>query len=102
MRQQNADLVDLSTTVRGGAGLGLFLTGLILLAVGAVMVAVVTWRTGVLSKWSGIPFAAAFVLYIPQFFGNQQLRVIHGLLVTAGCVWLALGLVRHASGDAGE
>ena len=40
------------------------------------------------------PFALAFALYIPQFFGTQPIRVAHGLLVTIGCVWIAAELWR--------
>ena len=45
-----------------------------------------------LPKWSGALFALAFALYIPQFFGSPVLRVGHGLLVTAGCLWLAIAI----------
>jgi hypothetical protein len=44
LRQQNGALVDLASTVRGGAGLILFLVGLLLLGVGAVMVAITVWK----------------------------------------------------------
>jgi uncharacterized membrane protein len=90
--QQNGALVDLSSTVRGGAGLVLYLVGLLLLGVGAVMVAVTVWKAATFPKWSGVVFALGFALYIPQFFGNQPLRVAHGVLVAVGCLWLALGM----------
>ena len=54
------------------------------------------WRSGVLSRPSGVPFALGFALYIPQFFGNQPIRVAHGLLVAAGCLWLAAGIWRSS------
>ena len=60
--------------------------GLLLLAVGAVLVAIAVWRSGTLSRWSGIPFALGFVLYLPQFFGTQPIRMAHGLLVALGCI----------------
>jgi len=37
-----------------------------------------------------------FVLYIPQFYVNQPIRVAHGLLVAVGCLWLAAGIWRSA------
>jgi hypothetical protein len=70
-----------------------FVLGLLLLAAGAVLVAIAVWRSGTLSRWSGIPFALGFVLYLPQFFGTQPIRVAHGLLVALGCIWVAVSLV---------
>ena len=71
----------------------MFVVGLLLLAIGAILVAIAVWRSGTLSRWSGIPFALGFVLYLPQFFGTQPIRVAHGLLVALGCLWVALSLV---------
>jgi len=72
----------------------MFLAGLILLAVGAILAALAVWRSRRLPKWSGVPFAVAFALYIPQFFGSQPIRIGHGLLVAAGCMWLAVAMWR--------
>ena len=47
----------------------IFGVGLVLLAVGAVLVAVAVWRSGVLPRWSGIGYAVGFGLFLPQFFG---------------------------------
>jgi hypothetical protein len=98
LRQQNGALIDLSETVRGGAGLVLFLVGLLAIGVGALMVAVTVWKASTVSRWSGMLFALAFALYIPQFFGNQPLRVAHGVLLAVGCLWLAIGTWRRADG----
>lgn len=95
LKQQSADLVHLAEGVRSGAGLILFLIGLLLLAVASLIIAVVLWRSGRYQKWSGIPFALGMILYIPQFFGNQPLRVAHGFLITLGCIWIASGLWRQ-------
>ncbi|MFL5656304.1 MAG: hypothetical protein ACJ8CB_19250 [Ktedonobacteraceae bacterium] len=72
----------------------MFVAGLLLLAVGAILVAIAVWRSGTLSRWSGLPFALGFVLYLPQFFGSQPLRVAHGLIVALGCIWIALSMVQ--------
>jgi hypothetical protein len=40
------------------------------------------------------------VLYIPQFFGGQPVRIAHGALLAAGCLCLAAGLWRTRSGTA--
>jgi hypothetical protein len=90
IRQHSTAVVALANDVRYGPGIFLFGSGLILLGVGAVVAAVAVWRSGTLPAWSGVPFALAFALYIPQFFGSPAIRVAHGLLVTAGCLWLAV------------
>ncbi len=93
LRQHSSALLSLVDTVRLGPGAIVFVVGLLLLAAGAVLVAIAVWRSGTLSRWSGIPFALGFVLYLPQFFGTQPIRVAHGLLVALGCIWVALSLV---------
>ncbi len=90
--RHDVTLMKVVENVRTGAQLYMFLIGLLLIAVSAVIVAVAVWKSRVLSKWSGIPFAVGFVLYIPQFFGTKPIRVAHGLLVAAGCLWIAASL----------
>ena len=34
----------------------------------------------------------AVALYLPQFFGPPPVRMAHGVLLAAGCLWLAMGL----------
>jgi hypothetical protein len=97
LRRQSANLMSLADVVRSGPGLVMFAAGLLLLAVAAITVAVAVWRSDRLPKWSGVPFAIGFALYIPQFYGSQPLRVAHGLLVAIGCVWLAVVLWRQSS-----
>ncbi len=93
LRQHSPALLSLVDTVRLGPAAIVFVVGLLLLAVGAILVAIAVWRSGTLSRWSGIPFALGFVLYLPQFFGTQPIRVAHGLLVALGCIWVAVSLV---------
>ncbi len=95
LNRQNDQLLDQADVVRSGAGLVIFLVGLLLLAIGAVMVATVIWKSDVLAKWSGIPLALGFGLFIPQFFGTQPIRVAHGLLIAVGCLWIATGMWRQ-------
>lgn len=97
LRQHNATLVALANVVRGGPQEVMFGVGLLLIAVSAIMVAIAIWRSGVLPRWSGVPFALAFALYIPQFFGNQPIRVAHGLLVAIGCLWIAASMWRKSN-----
>jgi hypothetical protein len=100
LRQHSAALVSLADVVRGGPQEVMFGVGLLLLGASAVMVAIAIWWSGVLPRWSGVPFALAFALYIPQFFGNQPIRVAHGLLVAIGCLWIAIGMWRRSSARA--
>jgi hypothetical protein len=57
--------------VRYGPAIFDFAAGLLLLAVGSILVAIAVGRSGMLSRWSGSIFALAFALYIPQFFMTQ-------------------------------
>lgn len=92
LAEHSAALVSLADVVRSGPGLVMFGLGLLLLGVGAIMAATAVWKSGMFPRWSGVPFALAFALYIPQFFGTQPIRVAHGLLVAAGCLWIAIGM----------
>src|SRR5262249_42933814 len=65
VKEQNAALVSLAEVVRSGPGLVMFAVGLVLLGVGAIVAAIAIWRSGVIARWSGIPFALGFALYIP-------------------------------------
>lgn len=102
LRQHSVVLVGLAGVVRSGPELIMFLVGLLLLAASAIMTAVTIWKSGTLAKWSGVPFALGFALYIPQFFGNQPIRVLHGLLVTIGCWWIGLVMWQQAASQGTE
>lgn len=95
VKQQSAALLPLVDAVRfSGPAVVMFAAGLLLLAVGPILVAIAVWRSGMLSRWSVLSFALGFALYIPQFFGSQPIRVAHGLMVALGCIWVALSMVR--------
>jgi hypothetical protein len=96
LADNSAALVSMADVVRSGAGLVMFLLGLILLGLGSTTAAIAVWRSGRLPQWSGAPFAIGFALYIPQFFAPQPIRVAHGLLVAVGCLWLAAALWRRS------
>jgi uncharacterized membrane protein YidH (DUF202 family) len=92
---QSLDLLDLAESIRfHPAAATTFLLGLLLLGVGAVLAAVAIWRSGVLPRFSGVLFGAGFALFIPQFYVPAAGRVAHGVLMAAGCVWLAFALWR--------
>lgn len=87
--------LDLVENIRlGTAQVIVFGSGLLLLAVAGTLAALAVARSQVLSRWAGVPFAAGFVLYLPQFSVGPGLRIAHGVLVAVGCVLLAAQLRR--------
>jgi hypothetical protein len=95
LKENNGALVSLAGAVRGQPGLAFILSGLVLLAVGIIVSATAVWRSGVIAKWTGIPLAVGFALYIPQYTAPQFLRVAHGLLITVACLLIAFELQRE-------
>jgi hypothetical protein len=98
LNQHSAALLKLANQVRFGPGLFMILVGLLLLAGGASLVALAIWKSKRLPKWSGVPLALGFVLYIPQYVAPQPIRVAHGLLIAAGCLWIAAGMWQKTAG----
>jgi hypothetical protein len=98
LRQHRPAVLSLANDIRSGPGLVLFVTGLVLLAIGVIMMATAVWRAGTLPRWSAVPLAVGFALYLPQFVAGQPVRVAHGLMVAAGCLWIATAMWRR-SGD---
>jgi hypothetical protein len=94
LADHDASLLAMASSIRLGPGAVLFGTGLVLLAVAGVVAAVAIWRSGTLPRWSGVLLAAGLVLYTPQYWGDQPVRIAHGVLLAAGCLWLAVGLWR--------
>ncbi|MEU3456665.1 hypothetical protein ABZ671_24135 [Micromonospora sp. NPDC006766] len=95
---QTIDLLDLAETVRfGPAAVTTFALGLLALAAGTVLAAVAIWRSGVLPRYSGLPLAVGFALFLPQFFTPPAVRITHGVLVGIGCAWVAITLWRAAA-----
>lgn len=89
------DLLALTEGIRyQSTAVTVFGTGLILLGVGAVLAAVAIARSGVLPRWSGVLFAIGFAAFLPQFFTPAAVRIGHGVLLAAGCLWLATALWR--------
>ena len=78
------DLLELADPIRYGlVQVGMFGVGLILIAVGAVVLAARTGGVG------AAVFAAGFVLFLPQFFAPPWVRIAHGFLILIGAVLLA-------------
>jgi hypothetical protein len=102
-RSGQLDLLDLVHAVRyGPVAATTFGVGLTLLGVGAILAAVAVARSGVLPPWSGVVFAIAFALLIPQFFTGAGVRITHGVITAVGLCWLALAIWRAAPGTPRE
>jgi hypothetical protein len=94
-RSQTPDLLEVVDQIRyQPVAITIFGLGLLLVGAGAVLAAVAVWRSGVLQPASGILFAVGFGLLIPQFYLPAAARIAHGVLVLAGCLWLAAALWR--------
>lgn len=88
LQQNSVDLLlALTDAIRFGEGVWLFGAGLLALAAGAILFATAIRRSGTFPRWSGIPLALGFALFLPQFFTPPAVRIAHGLLVMVGC-WL--------------
>ncbi|MCK0469844.1 hypothetical protein [Halalkalibacter sp. APA_J-10(15)] len=94
INQQSADLISQADIVRSGVGLILFVIGLLLVAIASVLLTISIWKSDKYQKISGIPLTLGMILYLPQFFFDQPLRVTHGILVAIGCVWISIELWR--------
>ena len=71
-----------------------FVLGLLLLAAGGVLTAMAVRRSGRLPAWSGVPLAAGFVLFFPQFYTPMEVRTAHGVLMAVGAAWLGVSAWR--------
>jgi hypothetical protein len=89
LRQKSPELLSLANSVRWQEGIVFIGSGLLLLAAGTIVFAVAIWKSGSRPRWSGIPLAIGFALYLPQFGTPQEVRVTHGLLIMIACILIA-------------
>jgi hypothetical protein len=100
--QNNLSLLSLVNQVRFGPGIIFVIPGLLLVAAETIVLAFAIWRSGILPKWSGIPLAVGFAIYIPLLQGAplfQPIRVADGLLILFGTAWMAQGLLKRVKRD---
>lgn len=93
IRQKNMDLLVLAMSIRMGPQARFLFPGLLVLAIGAVLIAVAVWRSGVLPRWSGVLFALGLALFFPLF--PRTIRIVDGMLIGVGGVWIAMSMLRH-------
>jgi hypothetical protein len=99
---RDAALLELAETFRYGAvPLVLFGTGLLLLSAAGVALAVAVRRSARLVRAGGFLVGLGLTTYLPQFFLTPGLRVAHGLVLGAGLLALAVGVLRTPDGTGG-
>jgi hypothetical protein len=81
------DIAPIVGLIYLGPALGIFLLGLLLLAVGSICFAAVIRHTRLLPPWAGIIFAAGLTFWFPPF--PRMVRVVDGVLIGVGGIWLA-------------
>jgi hypothetical protein len=97
LREHSATLlVQMTDAIRfQPAAVTMFALGLVGLGAGAILAAVAIGRSGYRPRWIGVPMAAGFALFIPQFFAGAPVRIAHGALIAVGCAWVAVKLLRR-------
>src|SRR5262245_38245531 len=53
------------------------------------------WRSGVLPGWGGVVLAAGLVLWLPLL--PRPVRIVDGLMIGVGGIWMAWGIWRAAA-----
>ena len=82
-----AELATIVGGLYGGPNTLVMVLGLLLLAIGAILLAIAIWSSGILPKWAGIALAVGLVFWFPLF--PQIIRIVDGLLIAIGGLWLA-------------
>jgi len=98
VNMNNPALIPLINSVRFGPGIIFLITGLMLVGFSTIVLASAVWKSGILPKWSGIPLAVGFALFIPLLQGNplfQPIRIADGSLIAIGCILLAWYMLKR-------
>jgi len=90
----NAAVTSLVRSIYLGGATLVMVLGLLLLAVGAIMLATAIARSRSLPTWAGITFAVGLALWCPLL--PPAVRVVDGLLIGIGGIGLAWTLGRAA------
>jgi len=99
-KEGNPALIPLVNEIRFGPGIVFVTLGLLLVGIATIVVASAVWKSGILSRWSGIPLAIGFAVYIPQLQGDpffQPIRIADGLLIATSCIWISWEMWNHLS-----
>ena len=67
IRRNNTDLLILAHSIRMGPQFAFVLSGILLLAIGAILIGIAVWKSGTLPKWGGVVLAIGLALFFPCF-----------------------------------
>lgn len=98
LNQNSTALLPLVNQVRFGPGIFFIGVGLILIAIATILLAAAAWKSGSFPRWSGVPLAVGFVVYIPLLQGApifQPIRIVDGILIAASAIWIAWAMVKR-------
>src|SRR6267143_40911 len=93
--------VDVMKTIFSGPLLPVTGVSIVLLTIGSITLAIAFWRARSLPRWAGLMYALGFaVVILLPVVANQDLiqkvyRVLDGLLVGVGGLWLAWSIWRE-------
>lgn len=93
VQQKNLALLTLADSIRMGPERAFVIVGLTILAIGSIMFAIAIWKNGSLPKLSGIVFAIGLSLFFPLL--PQVVRIVDGLLIGIGGIWIAWSILRR-------
>lgn len=88
------DIAPIVTLIYRGLGTVVMLVGLLLLAVGALTFAIVIWTRRTLPRWAALMWAVGLAAWLPLL--PRPIRVVDGLLIGIGGIWLAATWLRRA------
>ena len=100
--QGKRDAIDVIQAILNGPAILAAISGVLLLALGALAFAVAIWRSGILPKWTAILYAFGFVLFIATPQLPQFMRILDGLLIAIGGGWLAWSIWQQTSFTRGK
>jgi hypothetical protein len=92
--QSQTGTLDLIDAARSGLRVTVFGPGLVLLGLGGIFTGLAVWRSQRLPRWAGLALALGLVFFLPLL--PQTVRIIDGLLIGIGAIWLAGGLWQTA------
>lgn len=95
IQRGNTDLLAIAMSIRAGPQARFFFPGLLLLAIGAILLAVAVWNSGTLPRWSGVVYAIGLALFFPLF--PRAVRIVDGLLIGIGGVSIAVAILMRSN-----
>jgi hypothetical protein len=91
-----ADLSLILPSLYSGPDNMMMIVGLLMLAVGGILLATVIWSSTSLPKWAGVILAAGLLFWFPLF--PQVIRIVDGIMIAVGGLWLAWSIGSNREG----